>query len=143
MLEIFSYKFELWKLQRNKEKNSKFFDKLVDKAREEKKDREEIDTLYGEEMIIRDRIEDDIAQMQHRLIVRQAEKYLIPTPKYITQDGTWEQSDETGRWRLSQNTISELKKAIRQEQKYRREGVALLIGLIGALTGLLAVWAAI
>ncbi|MCH8282108.1 MAG: hypothetical protein IIC96_15665 [Chloroflexi bacterium] len=89
-------------------------------------------------------IEDDIAQMQHRLLVRQAEKYLIPTPKHITQDGTWEKSDISGRWRLSQNILSELKKAIRQDQKYRREywqsWLVVLIEFIGALIGLLSVW---
>ena len=47
-----------------------------------------------------------------------------------------------GQWRLSQKAISELKNAIRQEQKDRREKwqgwLALLIGFVGALIGLLS-----
>lgn len=144
MFDILTYKFELRKLQWQKEKNRKYFQKCRDEARKVRKSNDEIDGLISEEMAIRDRIDDDIAQMQYRLLVRQAERYLIPTPKHITQDGTWEQSEETGRWRLSQGTLSELKKAIHHEQKYRREywqgWLALLVGLIGALTGLLAVW---
>ncbi len=148
MLEILSYKFELWKLQNEKKKNRKYFEKLIDKAKKEDKPREELDELHRDEMTIEDRIDDYIAQTQYQVLVAQAEKYLIPTPKYITrngiQNGIWEKSDITGGWRLSQNALSELKKEVQQEQKYQREHLqgwlVLLIGFIGALIGLLSVW---
>ena len=143
MLDILSYKYKLWKLQGEKEKTRKFYRKKMDVARKEKKPQDYIDNFIGEEMHDIDCTDDDIAQIQYQLLTRQAERYFIPTPKVITQDGTWEQSDISGRWRLSENALSNLKQAIRQEQKHGREHwqswLTLVIGLIGALIGLLSV----
>ena len=143
MLDILSYKYKLWKLQGKKEKTRKFYRKKIDDARKEKKPQDYIDGFIHEEMHFIDLIDDDITQIQYQLLTRQAERHFIPTPKEITTDGTWEQSDISGRWRLSEKALSNLKQAIRQEQKHGREHwqswLMLVIGLIGALIGLLSV----
>ena len=143
MLDIIKYRSELRKLQKKREKNRKLYGKLIDELEKAKKSRDEIYSLRHEQNDIEYYIDEQIIQVQHKLVVHQAEKCLIPVPEYSTKDGTWEESTTTGRWRLSQTTIFELKKAIREERKARREHwqswVTLVIGLIGALIGLLSI----
>ena len=85
-------------------------------------------------------LDDKIIKIQTHFLTKQAEKYLVPTPKFKGSDDNWEQSKITGHYHWTQKTISNVKKAIREEQKYRREywqsWVTLSIGVIGALTGL-------
>lgn len=88
-------------------------------------------------------INDTIIQIQHRLLWKQSEKFLIPAAKYMTDGAQWEQSEISGLWRLNQVAIANLKDAVRQEQKDRRERwlgwITALTGLIGALIGLVSV----
>ena len=81
-----------------------------------------------------------IIKVQTQFLTRQAEKYLVPIPKFEGGDDNWEQSKFTGHYHWSHKTISNVKKAIQEEQKYRREywqsWVTLSVGVIGALTGL-------
>ena len=143
MLDILSIKVELWKFQRDKDKLGRTYRKEIDQARTAGKSSEEIDNLIHEHMALSDLKDDDIEETQHRLICRQAEKFLVPTPRYIKKDGSWEQSHITGRWRFSHAEISQIKDAIRQEQKHRREHwlgwLCAITGIIGALIGLLSV----
>ena len=140
MLDTLSYRFGLWKLQREKATNRRFYKKRIDEARKANKPRDRIEAIANEELEIIERIDDRIATMQHRLVVRQAEKYLIPTPEYSRNNGKWEQSEITGRWRHSGTTIRGLMNSIRLERKDRRERwhswLAAITGLIGALTGI-------
>lgn len=143
MLDILKYKYDLWKLQQEKDKTRRIFGKEMAEAEKKKASHDDMAHIVGEEMYFIDTIDEQIAQLQGQLLRRQAERYLIPFPKRITKNGDWEQSKITGRWLLGQKTVSELRNAIRREQKDRREKwqgwLALLIGLIGALIGLLSV----
>ena len=140
MYYAFMYRHRLWKLQRDKERTRKTFGKLIAKAEAENKHQDEIAHLFSDELDSEDKTDDMIIETQMRFLTRQAEKYLVPTPKFRLDDGSWEQSKITGRLRWSQQTISSVTRALREEQKYRREywqsWVALSIGVIGALTGL-------
>jgi len=143
MLDTLSCKMKLWKLQRKIDKSVRSYEKDIDNARKVGKSTDEIDGLIHELMYISGYIEDKIEEAQYQLICRQAENFLIPTPRYNKKDGSWEQSDITGRWRFSHATISQIKDAIRQEQKHRREHwfgwLSAITGIIGALIGLLSV----
>ncbi len=143
MLAGLSYEFELRRFQRQKERTRKRFKKLLDEAREQKKDQLEVETIAYNEVTVIEYIDDEIAQLQSRYLFRQAEKYLIPWPERKTDDGAWEESDFTGRWRLTPHALSELRTAVRQEKKVRREfwqtWLILLTGFMGTLIGVLAV----
>ena len=143
MLAGLSYEFELRRLQRRKEKTRKLHKKLLDEAREQKKNREEIEKIAHDEGSVIDYIDDEITQLQSRYLFRQAEKYLIPLPEFKTHDGAWEKADFTERLRLTPHALSELRTAVRQEKKERREHwqtwLILLTGFMGTLIGVLAV----
>jgi hypothetical protein len=68
---------------------------------------------------------------------------LIPVPEFKTEGGAWMESQETGLYHLTPHALHELRAAIRAEKKARREEwtiwLALLIGAIGALSGLVAI----
>ena len=150
MLEILSYKIDLWKCQRYKEKIRKRYTKLRKEAERTNKNSEEkglIDHDYINEM---DLIEDEIASVQQRLLFTLAEKYLIPTPGFDLEGRNWKQAKTGNKWRLTEAAISNLKDDIRKEQKERRERwqswlgafagiIAALTGIVGALIGLLSV----
>ncbi|NTW58736.1 MAG: hypothetical protein HGB21_10580 [Nitrospirae bacterium] len=71
-----------------------------------------------------------------------AEKMLLPYPRTINDD-EWEKDGLTDSYYLKNKVIARLRSAIRNEKKDRldlfRNWITILIGLIGALTGLMAV----
>lgn len=139
---ILSYKRDLWKLQGDKNKARKFYGELIARAEEENRSEDEITHLISEEIDSVRELEDKIIEIQVRFLTKQAEKYLVQIPEFSLTDGTWEQSKITGRVRWTQKTISNVKTAIREEQKYRREywqgWFAMFIGALGALIGVLS-----
>lgn len=76
-------------------------------------------------------------------LVAVANRLLIPTPKFKTEGGEWEQALSTGRYHLNISALAELRAAIRKEQKEHHEiwllWFAALTGLVGALIGLVTV----
>ena len=78
-----------------------------------------------------------------RKIIRQAQRLEIPVPEINDSDGVWERGNTfEGRF-LTDLGVSKLRAAIRAEQRERYESwyrwIVLLIGLIGAASGLVAV----
>ncbi|MFQ6027302.1 MAG: hypothetical protein ACE5Q6_07400 [Dehalococcoidia bacterium] len=76
-------------------------------------------------------------------IIQEARRLEIPVPEINDTDGTWERGQTfPGRF-LTDLGVSNLRAAIRAEQRERYESwsrwIALTIGLIGAATGLVAV----
>jgi hypothetical protein len=75
-----------------------------------------------------------------RYLIAKAEKMSLPTPSRTEGDGLWE---STYTPYLTNKGITEVRKTIREEQKQRLELVshwaAIIIGVIGAITGLIAV----
>lgn len=95
-------------------------------------------------------IGDERAYAYSRELLRQARRFHLPIPKRVGSDGEttgwWEQSDIDGLWRLSDGGVVHVRKSIRSEMAWRREHrahwinwIAAVTGLLGALTGLLAV----
>jgi hypothetical protein len=89
---------------------------------------------------------DQIEAIKTRRLLRKA--YSLDVPYEYPREGSplWEQSHQLHTWNLTTLGYSEVRKAIRQERRDRRESAitwaGVIIGTIGSLTGLLSVWLA-
>jgi len=139
-----SYRWKLRKLHRLRSKTVGTYKRLQEKARKEKKPREDIQSLISEEMFEVDMIDDEIETLESRYLIESARQLVLPIPAFDKDSDTWDESKITRRFRLSKKAMVEIRSLVRKERKERREGMMLwlaaLIGLIGALSGLLAVW---
>lgn len=87
--------------------------------------------------------EDEIIRLTSAYYARLANRMLIPVPEFKIDGGAWMESRETGLYHLTPQALHELRATIRAEKKARREEwtiwLALFIGAIGALSGLIAI----
>lgn len=141
-MNYFSYKLTLLKLQRKRDKESKFLLKAVNVARKQGGMAAENETYHSERYEL-DLIDAEIACLSTCYHISVAEKMALPTPTLSIESDLWEKSDYTGNWYLSNNGIAEIRRSIRTERKEQREKLGfwatMLIGTIGAVTGLIAV----
>lgn len=84
-----------------------------------------------------------IAEIKTRRLLREADRLDVPID-YATDDSPlWRRSSQLNSWSLTALGYSELRKAIGQERRERRERLiawaSVIIGIVGALTGLLSV----
>ena len=95
------------------------------------------------------RVRDEIDWIKSERILRDADKYDVPTAPRIFMSNNlitepWRRSDVTPNLVvLTQSGRAELRNAIREEKRERRESwlwpVSIVFGLIGALTGLASI----
>ena len=134
--------FELQKHQRELNRTSKLYDNLIDKAKKEKKTQDEIDSLIGEMFAETGIIEEEIKSILSRKWIQKAEKLMLPIPDY-DDDECWEKGDYTQYRFLKAKGITKIRNLVREENSAQRKGildwVIPIIGIIGAVTGLLAV----
>lgn len=90
-------------------------------------------------------IYDQIHKLHTDYLLSIASRLIVPTPSWDDQT-CWEESPMGFRY-LTTKGIADLRAAIRSEQKLRLErilmwvpAIAALTGLIGALTGFIAIW---
>lgn len=118
--------------------------RLQENAKKENKSHDEIESLKYDEMYEVEWIDDEIEALESRKIIESARQLVLPVPEFQKDGDLWERSKITGRYRLSKKAMMELRRLLRKEQKERREGVMLWLaavtGIIGALSGLLAIW---
>ena len=85
-------------------------------------------------------------------LLRKARRLRVPIPHARNDDGSkadqWYEGSQTGRLYLTDAGIKAIREEIRRELKARHEGrtqlvvwMSALTGVIGAITGLIAVWA--
>jgi hypothetical protein len=134
--------FELWRKRRELDKITKFCDNKIRKAKREGKSSDEINELLSERFAESDYIEEEINSIVTTHLVRKAQRLFLPVLAY-GDDDVWERGDFTGLRYLKPGGVMKLRNLIREETAARRkavlEWVTPFIGIIGAMTGLLAV----
>lgn len=140
-MSYLSYWIKLYSLNRKRQKVSKDVSKLVEEARK-KGGAIKAEEVYQIESFDLQKVDDEIQEAVTRYVVYKANKRFLPVPSHSEEGGIWEESNMTGRYHLTDKGITEIRKMIRSDIKERIEVVSpymsLLIGLIGAITGLVA-----
>ena len=141
-MSYFSYRKSLGKLSRDRDKESKALSKLVQEAKK-LGGRAKADEVYQAESFELESIDEDISLLRTRYLINRAEKKSLPLPPMNEEDGFWETGRITGSWYLTNKGITEVRSLIRKDTREILEifskWVSILIGLIGAITGLVAV----
>jgi len=141
-MNYFSYRKSLRKLSCKRDREEKRLWKLVDEA-DKTGGYDEADSVLQTEKFYLMVIEDEIAHLKTQYIISKAEKMSLPTPSVTDKDGLWEMGNYTRKWCLTNKGITEMRREIRKERKEILElwshWATILIGLIGAVTGLIAV----
>ncbi|MCY1522713.1 hypothetical protein D9M68_575780 [compost metagenome] len=106
--------------------------------------REKLEAIQQDQYFELSMLDDEIEVLASRHLLDLAHQLLLPIPAFQEEGGAWERTTHTGEFFLTRQAMKELRQSIREEEKARREGLvtwtAALVGLIGALTGLVSVW---
>ena len=114
------------------------------------KDHERVEGLEANMRFELDMQSEEESSYLTRQLLRSARRLHVPIPSMHGPDGTeseqWYQGSQTGHWCLTLSGVRRLREEIRSEQKARHEHRAQLVvwlsaltGIIGAITGLVAV----
>jgi hypothetical protein len=144
MIEWLKYQYGLWKLDQKERQVSRHYGpKIAEAGKQNQQD--ELRGWVDEHKRELELVEDERCILEHTYWVRKADRRLFPRPRFDGEYGsTWVESKRwPGRVYLSREGISEVRAMIRKDTKERHElmlpWLSLLIGLVGALTGLIAV----
>lgn len=143
MFEYLKYRAKLAKLFRQKEAKRSAFAADIRKAHKEGEPRKNIQSLEGQSYYEEKMIDEEISILATDQLLHKARRRFVTIPSHSTE-GMWEQCEIIStRYVLTNEGISELRSALRKEQKEQVEVVILifatLTGVIGAVTGLVAV----
>ena len=137
-----SFRKSLRKLKHERDKENDSLSRLIEDARK-KGGAEAANETYQAESVDLNIIDDEIANLITQRLIFKAKRMLLPIPPVTDKEGLWEWSHYINRWSLTTKGIAEIRSLIRQERKEKLELVShwatMLIGIIGAITGLIAV----
>jgi hypothetical protein len=137
MISYLKYRLALGKLFRARRTVTKAFEEELKKSGPEARER-----ISSQEQFELSEIEDSVHRLETDKLWEEAKKLLVPIPRH-DDEGMWEESKFFGRYHLTVKGVNKLRSDIRAERRSRVEFFlswsALLIGIIGALTGLIAV----
>jgi len=144
MIDYIRHRRKLAKLFKQRKSICDVYAGEIRKARKEGKTREGIESIEAEAHFERRMIDEDISILVTDYLIMRANRRFVPVPSR-DEDGMWEQCDVVNnRYVLTNTGISKLRTSLRLEKKERNEMVlkilAAITGIIGAATGLLAVW---
>ncbi len=135
--------FKVRKFQKLRDRIYKRFKKEERELKSKKVDVNEIGGLYSQASYEDMECTDEIQELNTRYLITEAEKLIIPVPSREKNSGFWEESRITGSDHLTTKGIAELRSAIRKESRERKAAILIwvtaLIGLVGAVSGLIAV----
>lgn len=143
MYEYWKYRANLAKLNRQKNDLRTNLVSQIHKARKEGKLTEEIQSLEHQ-LYFEDRmIDEEIAILTTDYLLGKAKRHFVPIPSR-DKNGIWEKCKTiSNRYVLTNRGISQLRSSLRKNRKEQIEIIimilAALTGIIGAVTGLVAV----
>ena len=126
---------------------SRTHDIAEERARASGADDKKLSEIGYEFYMENERAEDEISQLTTRYYTRMANRLMIPIPKFQPTGGAWiESAYRPGRYILTTSALHELRAAVRAEKKARTDAwlawlplITVLVGVLGALTGLVAI----
>lgn len=144
----------IWRLRRGLDRIYRKSRREIAAAQRKSQRREEIESLeslWNHEYSL---VSEELESLATKSLLAEAFRLRLavpPHPNTGTRDASWEQGLNTGEWYLTPHGISAVRQAIRTEREERRKVVLVwvpaitaiitaLAGLIGILTGLVAVW---
>src|SRR5208282_1491914 len=101
MLDWLRYRHELTRLQREKRRIQAYHEKAWRKATEEKQPQQELSILLAGEGHELTMVRDEIAQLETRYLISEAEKYLLQEPPLDEKEGKWEKAIHSERYQLT------------------------------------------
>jgi len=131
---------QTWLLKRNLSHLNRIFRKEITDAERKgsNKDPQEVLSRWDFEASW---IEEELQDIFDTRLIRKAKRLHISIPNKV--EGIWEQG-QTGKMLFTPAAREDLRKAVREVRKDRREAamfwISAIFGLIGILTGLIAVW---
>jgi hypothetical protein len=142
MIDTLKYRGRLSRLYVKRDKARKDYRKDIAEAKKQKENTEKIEGLLNEAWFTDDEYQDEITSLVTDHLRQKARKLMLPLPNYSDEE-SWEQSKFSNRYILTEKGIFDLKTKIRNEQKEILQlylpWLTLIVGVIGALTGLFAV----
>ena len=138
MIDYLKYNHQLNKLLRDRRAISRRFDPLLKAAHGD-----DLGDVMDDEHVELVIVDDQIHRLVTNRLWEQAKKAMIPIPKQ-KDEGMWEETEtRPGSYHLSVEGINVLRAALRKENRERWDVavklIVLLTGLVGAVTGLLAI----
>lgn len=132
------FRRDLIKHQRQLADVTGLYDRLVADTEGEKRD-----ALIAERSFEVGFAEDQLYYLMTRRLASEAAPLFVALPEISEDSDDWERSSTFGYWMLTRKGITSIEKAITEKKAARREAwqswVTLLIGLVGALIGLVSV----
>jgi hypothetical protein len=123
---------------------SRSHDAQMKEARASNMPEEDRERIAQENYVAHEEADDELLKLHSSYYIRAANKLMVPTPPFMQEGGGWMESPFDGSWHLTRGAIHELRNAVRAERKARQEWLtiwlSLVVGAIGALAALVAVW---
>jgi hypothetical protein len=139
MFDELRFRYKIWRLHKSRRASLKRYGVTIENARRRNAGESEILRIAQDEKLDDTLDRDQIAKLQMRHLLDQADKLLIPRPE-VKIGETWIESPVSG-YHLNPDTTRDLRDAIRKERKERSEVFRLWLGtiggIIGALTGII------
>src|SRR5262245_9612819 len=141
MFPYLRLRWEIWRLEHRRNTEEKGTHKAVETARARSVPPAEIEEITGgsSEGVLQRKIH----EAHSRYLVSEARRLVIPAPDWNDNE-LWSINSDTGDHVLSVAGINKLRADIRAEKKARAERFLMwvpgIVGILGALIGLVSVW---
>lgn len=143
MLEYIKYSRKLRSLTKKLDETNSFYSGKIREAEKKKEGREEVDSLISEAIFEESMLKEEISIHVTNYLAEYATKHFISIPDR-DEEGMWQKCRYMSERRVLTNKgISKLRSLIRSENKEKIESLSVILasitGVIGAITGLIAV----